>query len=104
MPLMNENETRPANAENWVYVLVQDPDAEAQILGQQETKTGLAYVPVFRDKDAALALAPHLVKPLGHRYEVQAIMYDDLASYARGNGFWLFFVDDQGKVIDRKAP
>ena len=101
---MNGERLKPVNAEHWVYVLVQDPDAEAQILGQQETKTGLAYVPVFRDKDAALALAPHLAKPLGHRYEVQAILFDDLSSYARENGFWLFLIDDQGKVTERKAP
>ncbi len=101
---MNGERLKPVDAANWVYVLVQDPETEAQILGQRETRTGLAYVPVFRDKDAALALAPHLAKPLGHRYEIQAICYDDLSLYASDNGFWLFFIDDQGKVTDRRAP
>ncbi len=104
MPLMNENRVKPVNAGNWVYVLVQDPDADAQILGQQDTKSQVAYVPVFKDKDSALALAPHLAKPLGHRYEVQAILYEDLAFYAEENGFWMFFIDSQGNVVDRKAP
>ena len=95
---------KPDNSANWVYVMVQDPEAEAQILGQQDTEHNIAFIPVFNDKDAALGAAPYLVKQPGHRYEAQAILYEDLVVYAREHGFLLFFIDDHGKVVKQQVP
>ena len=43
-------------------------------------------------------------KEKGKKYEIQAIIFEDLERYAADSQFLLFVLDDQGNVIDRRAP
>jgi hypothetical protein len=96
--------TKSISATSWVYVLVQNPGGDEQIVGQRDTESGLAFIPVFLDKDSALQGVVHMVKEKGKRFEVQAIIYEDLAGYAAQGGFILMVLDGQGQVIDKIAP
>jgi hypothetical protein len=91
-------------ATSWVYVLVQNPGGDEQIVGQQDTKDNIAFIPMFLDKDSAIQGVVHLVKEKGNKFEVQAIIFEDLAVYAANGGFILFILDGTGQVIDKLTP
>jgi hypothetical protein len=92
------------SAASWVYVLVQNPGTDEQIVGQQDTKDDIAFIPMFLDKDSAIQGVMHMVKERGQKFEVQAIIYEDLAGYAAKGGFILFVIDENGRIIDKLTP
>ena len=89
---------------SWVYVLVQNPGGDEQIVGQRDSKNDIAFIPVFLDKDSAMQGVVHVVKEKGRKFEVQAIIYEDLAGYAARGGFILMVLDGQGQVIEKLSP
>lgn len=89
---------------SWVYVLVQDPGGDEQIVGQRDTENDIAFIPMFLDKDSAMQGVVHMVKQKGKKFEIQAIIYEDLASYAAKGGFILFVLNAEGRVIDKRTP
>ena len=92
------------SATTWVYVLVQDPGGDEQIVGQQDLENNITFIPMFLDKDSAMQAVVHMVKERGKKFEIQAIIYEDLASYAAQGGFLLMVLDGQGQIIDKIAP
>jgi hypothetical protein len=96
--------TKSISATSWVYVLVQNPGGDEQIVGQRDTKGDIAFIPMFLDKDSAMQGVVHMVKEKGKKYEVQAIIYEDLAGYAVQGGFILMVLDGQGQVVDKLDP
>ena len=91
-------------ASSWVYVLVQNPGGAEQIVGQRDVESDIAFIPTFLDKDSAMQGVVHMVKEKGKRFEVQAIIYEDLATYAAQGGFILFILNSEGQIIDKRAP
>ncbi|MFZ5572788.1 MAG: hypothetical protein ACOZF0_20510 [Thermodesulfobacteriota bacterium] len=87
--------------EDWLWVVIQDPEAEAQIVGQQDEKQGVAFIPVFSRKEEAFQCLNLLAKQPGKKYEPQAIIYEDLARYASSNGLLIFILDGEGRVLDK---
>jgi len=43
----------------------------------------------------------HLHLEKKNKYEVQAIIYEDLARHAAENGFLVFVLDEEGQVLER---
>jgi predicted alpha/beta hydrolase len=37
-------------------------------------------------------------------YEVQAILYEELSSYAKKNGFMVYILDFKGNIINKIKP
>ena len=91
-------------ATSWVYVLVQNPGGAEQIVGQQDVESDIAFIPMFLDKDSAMQGALHVVKEKGRKFEIQAIIYEDLARYAAQGGFILFVLDAEGRIIEKRVP
>ena len=96
--------TQKISPTTWVYVLVQNPGGDEQIIGQQDTKNDITFIPMFLDKDSAMQGVVHMVKEQGRKFEIQAIIYEDLAGYAAQGGFVLMVLDGQGQVIDKRIP
>ena len=96
--------TKEINAASWVYVLVQNPGGAEQIVGQRDLESDIAFIPMFLDKDSAMQGVVHMVKEKGRKYEIQAIIYEDLASYAAQGGFILFVLNAEGQIIEKRAP
>jgi hypothetical protein len=46
----------------------------------------------------------HLAKEKGQKYEIQAIIFEDLERYAAQSQFLLFVLNDEGEIIDRRTP
>ena len=96
--------TNDLSSDSWVYVLVQNPGSNERILGQHDPEHEIAFIPTFKDKDAAMQGVIHLPKDKGHKYEIQAILYEDLEDYAAKGQFLIFILDDLGRIIDKRIP
>ena len=91
-------------ATTWVYVLIQNPEGNEKIVGQQDTENDIAFIPMFLDKDAAMQGSLHMIKERGQKYEIQAIIYEDLERFAAQGGFILFLLDEDGHVVEKRVP
>ncbi len=88
----------------WVWVIVIEPDGDPQYLGQQDAQNGVAYIPVFAEKEHAQQGMLKFSLAGRKKYEVQAVQYRDLAADAAANGFMLFMLDAEGKLIEKISP
>jgi hypothetical protein len=88
----------------WIYVVVQDPEKDAQYLGQYETDADVAFIPVFIEKEHALMCLNLLVKDREKKYEVQAVMFEELKEHARASGFKLYVLGDDGAIKEKIMP
>ena len=91
-------------ADTWVWVVIQEPDGNGQILGQQDQEKDLSFIPTFFDKEEALQALPHLVRDRTGKYEIQAIQFNNLAKHAKESGFMLFILNGAGEVLDKMTP
>ncbi len=91
-------------AETWIYVIIQNPGKDENIFGQHDAENNVSYVPVFLKKDSAQKGMYLLPNDKDKKYEVQAIIYEDLATQARENDFLIFVIDNDGKVTQQIAP
>ncbi len=96
--------TLEIDAQAWVYVMVQNPDKEDQIVGQFDAENDISFIPLFMDKASAAQGMLHMAKEIGKKYEIQAIIFEDLERYAVESSTLLFVLDDQGKMIDKRVP
>lgn len=87
----------------WIYVVVQDPEKETQYLGQYEPDTDIAFIPVFIEKEDALMCLNLLVKDNRRKYEIQAVMFEELAEQARSGGFQLYVLANDGAIREKIA-
>ena len=90
--------------DQWVWIVVQDPEGDAQFLGQHEEKEDISFIPMFLEKEAALQCMNHLALKRGHKYEAQAILYEDLVPKAAEQGFCLLVLNESGEVLDQIDP
>ena len=96
--------TETITATSWVYVLVQNPGGNEHIVGQHDGQNDISYIPIFMNKDSAMQGILHMAKEKGQKYEIQAIIYEDLERFAAKGGFIVFVVDDEGNVIEKRVP
>jgi len=90
--------------EKWVFVLIQNPGPDEQIAGMHDDEAETDFIPTFQAKEDAAECFINLPREPGKRYEVQAILLEDLEDYASKNNFMIFFLNKEGKVLDRIKP
>ncbi|MFO7752465.1 MAG: hypothetical protein R6V41_05030 [Desulfobacteraceae bacterium] len=87
----------------WYYIIVQNPGSpEEQLTGFSDEDSGTDFVPVFRSKEEAqqcFLLMPKDV--INIKYEVQAIIKEDLIYQAGKKDYRIYLMDDKGAVKDR---
>ena len=88
-------------ATTWLYVAIQKTGPQEQIVGQTDTEHDISFIPAFMDKETAQQAMFHLHLEKKKKYEVQAIIYEDLAQHAADNGFLVFVLDEDGKILER---
>ncbi len=89
--------------DSWVYVFVQNPGTNEQIVGQQDGEHDISFIPTFLERDEALKCFNLLVIDKAKKYEVHAILYEELLDYASTNGFILFILNGSGQILDKAA-
>lgn len=88
----------------WVWVVVMDPGGTEQFVGQQDQSTGVSFLPAFLEKEEALKGLEGLTREEAHTYEVQAIRYEELAKNAASNGFMIFILNGEGRILEKRNP
>lgn len=88
----------------WLWIIIQNPGKNEQIVGQEYEAEKLAFIPAFKDKEkASMGLLRMAVDP-SIPCEPQAIHLDDLKREAFGNGFIIMVLEGGGEVIERILP
>lgn len=87
--------------DQWVFVIIQNPGANEQIVGMHDDAADVDFIPVFKEKEIAAECFINMPRETGKRYEVQAIIFEDLETYAFNNNFIIFFLDKQGKILNQ---
>ena len=90
--------------DQWVYVVIHGPEGHEQLLGQQDEESNVSFIPVFLKKDEALMNLNLLAREKGLKYEVQAMLYEDLVARTAGQGFMIFVLNGSGEVIEKISP
>ncbi len=85
--------------DTWVYVVVQNPEGDENLLGLKDEENDADFLPAFLTKDAAEDNFLNIPREKGKKYEIQAIIFEDLAKHAKENGFMIFILDGDGKAI-----
>lgn len=90
--------------DQWVWVVVQDPGGNEQFVGQHDEQEDISFIPVFADKEAAQQGLLGLTRQPGHKYEVQAILREELIKDAAAGGFMIFLLNESGDVLEKIKP
>ena len=96
--------TTSVSLNTWVYIVVQHPEGQEQIIGQHDVAHDITYLPAFLEKNAATLSLGRMAKQKGQQYEIQAIIFDDLLQHARQKGFLIFFLDEEGAILMKYSP
>ncbi|MBS3758913.1 MAG: hypothetical protein KGY61_09655 [Desulfobacterales bacterium] len=90
--------------DSWVFVAVENPGGDEKFVGLADDESNIAYIPAFLTKDDAQTCFLNMPREQGKKYEVQAIIFEDLATDALANGFLIFILDHEGKILDKIDP
>ncbi len=87
--------------DKWYYIVVQDPGSpDEQFMGYEDKTNGMVFIPAFASKEEATQCFMVMPKDImKHKYEVQAIIKDDLTAHASKSGYKIFLLDDKGQVV-----
>lgn len=88
----------------WVWVVVQDPGGKEQFVGQNDKLENISYIPVFHTKEEAQQCFLNMARQKKCKYEVQAILFDELAKDAAASGFMIFLLNENGEILERIKP
>ncbi len=86
--------------EDYLWIITETrPDQEETLVGMSHPQ-GEAFIPATREKDQALILLGRLPAGRGDR-QVEAIHRVRLLDQAAEQGFVVYLVDEQGRVLER---
>ncbi len=88
-------------SDNWYYVIVQNPEtASEKILGFSDEKTKEKFLPVFKTKQDAKSCFQLLPKDLfTEKYDIHAVIEEDIIDTARKAGHQVFIMDEAGQIL-----
>jgi len=86
--------------ETWVYVAVMDPGGNEQFVGLVDDDE-TSFIPAFQTKDEAQTCLINMPREKNKKYEVQAILYEELERDAVLNGFRIYILDGQGRILEK---
>ncbi len=90
--------------DQWVWVVVQDPGGNEHFLGQHDQQEDISYIPAFSDKETAQQGLLNLTRQPGLKYEVQAILREELLKDAAAGGFMIILLNENGEVLEKIKP
>ena len=90
--------------DTWIWIVVQNPGTDEQFLGQHDQDQDISFIPAFFEKEDAQQCLIHMATQKGAKYEVQAILLGDLTKDAAKNGFMIFMLNADGKILEKIRP
>ena len=91
-------------SDTWIWVVVQDPGANEQYLGQVDEDKSESFIPAFYQKEDAQQCLIQLKTERGKKYEVQAICFGEFAKDAEKNDFMIFILTRDGEILQKISP
>lgn len=88
----------------WVWIVVENAEGAERLLGQRDETHKIDFIPAFLEKETAQAGFSRLQFRRGVKYEIQAIIFEDLLRYAAENRFLILLLDAEGGVQKKIAP
>ncbi len=87
--------------DTWYYIIVQNPGTpDEQFVGYMDEETGLTFMPCFENKEIAQQCFLLMPKDaINNKYEIQAVIKEDLMSLAAKNRYDVFLLDDKARII-----
>lgn len=84
----------------WIYVVVQDPGTSSEeLMGFASQAIDAPFIPAFESKEEAqqcfLIMPKDLLKK---KYEIQAIIREDLIDQAKAGGYKIFLMDEKSAI------
>jgi hypothetical protein len=96
--------TAQPRKDDWVYVAVENPGGREQFVGYTDESSGVSYIPAFANKEEAQACFINMPRETGKKYEVQAVLFGELAKDAVANTFLIFMLDGEGRIRNKIDP
>jgi hypothetical protein len=90
--------------DQWVWVVVQDPGGKEQFLGQHDKLENISFIPVFRTREEAQQCFINMARRKNCKYEIQAILLEELAKDAAVSGFAIFLLNENGEILEKIKP
>lgn len=97
---MEEKVKGKASEKGWVYVVVCEPENNATFLGLHNKEQNIDFIPAFETKDSANDCFLSLPREKGKKYEIQAVLLEELYAEAEKNGFVVAIIDNDGNVVE----
>ena len=92
--------TEKKTKDQWYYVVVQNPETpEEELMGFETKEIPEPFIPAFKSKEEAQQC--FLVMPkdiMNKKYEVHAIIEEDLLTQAKKNGYKIMLMDDKSNI------
>ncbi len=87
----------------WYYIVVQNPEtSNEQFVGFTGKERIVPFIPAFKSKE--IAQQCFLIMPkdiMNNKYEIQAIIKEDLIDHAQKNDYEVFLLDDKGSILEK---
>ncbi len=90
--------------DTWIWIVVQNPGSDEQFLGQHDQDQDESFIPAFFEKEDAQQCLIHMATQKGDKYEVQAVPFGELTKDAAKNGFMIFMLNADGKILEKIRP
>ena len=88
-------------ADQWVWVIVQDPGKDEKFLGQFDEEKDISFIPTFLKKEDAQKGLSRLKTDWDCVYEPQAVLYEELLAHSTKHGFILFILNGRGEILEK---
>ena len=84
----------------WFFCIVQDPETnQEQLMGFKDDETNTDFIPIFKTKEEAQQCFLLMPKDImNHKYDVQAIIREDVVSQAKKTGHKIFLMNEKGLI------
>jgi len=89
--------------DTWYYIVIQDPGtSNEQFVGYTDKETGSTFIPAFKAKEIAQQCFLLMPKDImNNKYDVQAIIKEDLIDQTKKNKYEVFLLDDKGIILEK---
>ncbi len=88
--------------QNWYYVIIQEPGTPSeQFVGFTDDKASEKFLPAFKTQQDAKACFSLMPKDIfNQKYELQAIIEEDLLNLAAEYGHKIYLLDEKGSILN----
>jgi hypothetical protein len=89
--------------QTWVYAVFNKDGEDEKLTGFQD-KNGNMFIPILKTNKEAEIFLSYIPWESDRRYDVQAIIFEDVLNYARESGSLVYLVNGKGEILEEGIP